>query len=116
MQPNSEKFGIFNKRTHILSSVSDPTPTFKDVDSAKNWFFTQEALDVHDDTCAKLEWTLIENNRLKYTMAWTTNGDPKVRPEDDFAGIYDSQKRELTQKERWSNNHYHTEVSSDHLF
>lgn len=96
--------------------MSDPTPTFKDVDSAKNWFFTQEALDVHDDTCVKLEWTLIENNRLKYTMAWTTNGDPKVRPEDDFAGIYDSQKRELTQKERWSNNHYHTEVSSDHLF
>ena len=116
MQPISEKFGIFNKRTHILSSVSDLKPTFKDVDSAKDWFFTQEALAVHTATCVKLEWTLLENNRLKYTMSWTTNGDPNVRPEDDFAGIYDSQKRELIQKGKWSNNNYHTEISSDHLY
>jgi len=116
VKPISDKFGIFNKRTHILTSASDTTPTFEDVDSAKDWFFTQEALAVHTNTCVKLEWKLLENNRLKYTMAWTTNGDPKVRPEDDYAGVFNSKKRELIQKHGWSNNNYHTELSSDHLF
>lgn len=115
--PNTDnKFGVFNKLTHILHQSTNPINQFGNVEDAKKWFFTDQALMVHDETCTQLEWALIDNSKLKYTMAWGTKGTPGITPTEDWAGQYEKQKADLTHSNNWANNSYHTERSKDHLF
>jgi hypothetical protein len=112
--PNN--FGVFNKRTHILSQTTLHKESFSNTNDAKKWFFTDLALSVHEDTCTKLEWQLFDNNKLIYTMAWGTKGDPNILPDDDWAGIYHRRKKELMDQKQWARNPYITEIVDSHLF
>jgi len=115
MTNTDDKFGVFNKRTHILHQLVDPAKTLTNVEEAKQWFFHDPALAVHDETCTLLEWVLLENTKLKYTMAFGTKGTP-VTESEDWAGQYETQKAALIEANGWAKNTYRTERSEDHLF
>ena len=115
--PNVDKqrFGIFNRRTHILTQ-KDTDKTFSDIQEAKEHFFKPPALEVHEDTCAKLTWQLIEGKKLKYTMAWGISHDPNIKAGTDWADQYNNRKYKLQSQDQWANYAYETEISNDHLF
>ena len=123
--PNSDnQYGTFNKRTQILTQVDDGSTAlqnFADVDTAKAWFYTAEALAVYDETCTTLQWALVadgngDNTKLKVTYDFGVKGIPDIAPGDDWAGQYNSRKQALIDSNGWSANGYTTEISTDHLF
>ena len=118
--PNSDNtFGTFNKRTQILSQYDDGSTAlqnFADVDAAKSWFYTANALTVFDECCTELQWSVVDNQKLKYTMTFGTKGPADISPADDWAGQFNSRKTALIDAGNWGNNPYATEESTDHLF
>jgi hypothetical protein len=112
-------YGTFNKKTQILTQIDDVSTAlqnFADVDTAKSWFYTANALTVFDECCTELQWSLVDNQKLKYTMAFGTKGTPGIAEADDWAGQFNSRKTVLMDSNDWSNNFYTTEDSTDHLF
>ena len=102
--PNSDtKYGLFNKRTQILTQISDGSTsatTFSNVTEAKNFFYTTNAQTVFNECCTQLQWS-VENDGdgnatlLKYTMAFGTKGG-NIAEADDWAGQFNSRKQALT--------------------
>ena len=118
--PNSDNtYGTFNKRTQILTQIDDGSTAlqnFADVDAAKSWFYTANALTVFDECCTELQWSVVDNSKLKYTMAFGTKGNANISEADDWAGQFNSRKTALRDAENWSNNQYFTEEVDSHLF
>jgi hypothetical protein len=118
--PNSDNtFGTFNKRTLILSQVDDGSTALTnhaDVAAAKSFFYTADALTVFDECCTELQWSVVDNTKLKCTMAFGTKGIADITPGDDWAGQFNSRKTALIDAVNWGNNQYTTEESTDHLF
>ena len=118
--PNSDNtYGTFNKRTQILSQINDGSTAlqnFADVDAAKSWFFTAEALTVFDECCTELQWSVVDSQKLKYTMTFGTKGTAGIAEADDWAGQFNSRKTALIDANNWAKNPYTGAVSEDHLF
>lgn len=140
--PNSDSvFGTYNKQTKIFSQfqpVWSPTPEeawegwdgnpipvdlqiFANVDEAKSYFLTADALTVIDDCCTNIQWALVaddngNNTKLKVTFDFGTKGTPDIAEADDWAGQYNSRKATLQNNNNWVNNGYTVADSSDHLF
>jgi len=113
--PNSDNtYGIYNKKTKIISQTIESPITFADVASAKSYFFTDDALTVMDECCTQLEWTLIDSNKLKFTYAFGTKGG-NIAAADDWAEQYNSRKTALISSNNWMKNGNSAD-SSDHLF
>ena len=122
--PNSDtKYGVHNKRTHILSQIDDGSTaltTFANVDAAKSHFYTAEALTVFDECCTQLQWSLLNDGngdvtKLKYTMAFGSKGG-NIAAADDWAGLYSSRQTTLINASGWGNLGHTTATSTDHLF
>tara|TARA_B100001094_G_C18057695_1_gene733377 strand:+ start:159 stop:788 length:630 start_codon:yes stop_codon:yes gene_type:complete len=103
--PNSDnKFGTFNKITHIATQPDDDVgrlcmTTFSSVDDAKEFYFTADALAVFDECCTELQWALINDDRgnatsLKWTAAFGTKGTGTARA-DDWAEQFVSRSQAL---------------------
>jgi hypothetical protein len=118
--PNSDNtYGTFNKRTQILSQIDDGSTAlqnFADVDAAKSWFYTANALTVFDECCTELQWSVVDSQKLKYTMTFGTKGTPGIAEADDWAGQFNSRKTTLQNNDDWANNPYTTEEVNSHLF
>jgi hypothetical protein len=119
MTNSDNLYGTFNKKTQILSQYDDgssPIETFADVEAAKSWYYTDAALAVFDECCTELQWSVVDNSKLKYTMAFGTKGTANISEADDWAGQFNSRKTALRDAENWSNNQYFTEEVDSHLF
>ena len=129
MTNSDNTFGTHNKRTQILTQVQDrgfdiwdgsratnDIQNFGDVDTAKSWFYTADALTVFNECCTELQWTVVDNQKLKYTMAFGTKGTPGIAAADDWAEQYKSRKQALIDSDGWARNRHSTAESSDHLF
>tara|TARA_A100001011_G_scaffold122855_1_gene129699 strand:- start:1948 stop:2337 length:390 start_codon:yes stop_codon:yes gene_type:complete len=129
MTNSDNTFGTHNKRTQILTQVQDrgfdiwdgsratnDIQNFGDVDTAKSWFYTDEALTVFNECCTELQWSVVDNQKLKYTMAFGTKGTAGIAAADDWAGQFSSRKQALIDSGGWAKNPYSTAESSDHLF
>ena len=129
MTNSDNTFGTHNKRTQILTQVQElgfdkwdgsemtqEIQNFGDVDTAKSWFYTDEALTVFNECCTELQWTVVDNQKLKYTMAFGTKGTPGIAAADDWAEQYKSRKQALIDSDGWARNRHSTAESSDHLF
>jgi hypothetical protein len=101
--PNSDNtYGTFNKRTHILSQIDDGSTAlqnFADVDAAKSYFYTTDALSVWETNCTNLQWALVadgngDNTKLKITFDFGTKGG-QIDPADDWAELYNTAKTNL---------------------
>lgn len=118
--PNSDNtFGTFNKITHILSQIDDGSTALTnhaDVAAAKSFFYTADALTVFDECCTELQWSVVDNTKLKYTMTFGTKGPADISPADDWAGQFNSRQTALRDADNWTNNQHTTEESTDHLF
>jgi hypothetical protein len=118
--PNSDnQYGTFNKRTQILSQIDDGSTAlenFADVETAKSWFYTANALTVFDECCTELQWSVVDSQKLKYTMTFGTKGTPNIAPADDWADQFNSRKQALMDSNGWANNGYTTEEVDSHLF
>ena len=118
--PNSDnQYGTFNKRTQILSQIDDGSTAlqnFADVETAKSWFYTANALTVFDECCTELQWSVVDSQKLKYTMTFGTKGTPNIAPADDWAGQFSSRKTALMDSNDWANNPYTTAETDSHLF
>jgi hypothetical protein len=128
--PNADNsYGTYNKKTQVLTQtpgeeytrwdgvlVTDPLQNFADVDAAKSWFYTANALTVFDECCTELQWSVVDSQKLKYTMTFGTKGTPGIAEADDWAGQFNSRKTTLINSDDWANNPYTTEDSTDHLF
>jgi len=117
--PNSDTaYGVHNKLTQILSQIDDgstPLTNHADVDAAKSFFYTTEALAVFDECCTQLQWAVVDNTKLKCTMAFGTKGG-NIAAADDWAGQFNSRKTALINSSGWNNNQYTTASSDAHLF
>jgi len=134
--PNSDnQYGTFNKQTNIYSQLvgesytstwdggsETDTPvkiTFSTVDEAKNWFFTSDALAVFDECCTRLEWALVDNDKLKVTFDFGTKGG-SVSASDDWAEQFKSRKTTLGDANNFfkgiANVGVTTTSSEEHLF
>ncbi len=111
--PNDDTaFGTFNKQTKIIKqAISDGSTTynietFANVDAAKNYIFTSDALTVMDECCTVLQWALQadsngDNTELKVTFAFGTKGTPGLAGADDWAEQYNTRKRALIKAGKW---------------
>ena len=109
--PNSDNtYGTYNKQTKIIAQVSDGSSaltTFADVDAAKDFFFTDAAKTVMDETCTILEWALQaddngDNTQLKTTFAFGTKGNSDIAEADDWAAQYNTRKTALIDAGNWT--------------
>jgi len=123
MTNSDSAFGLFNKRTQILSQLDDGSTTattFSSVTEAKDFFYTTDAQTVFNECCTQLQWS-VENDgegnatRLKYTMSFGTKGG-NIAEADDWAGQFNSRKQALIDSTGWSENPYTTAESDSHLF
>ena len=129
--PNSDtNYGTHNKQTKIFSQIDYtvstgdkvlPRTVFANVDAAKTYFFTTEALAIWDECCTNLQWALVadensSNTKLKVTFAFGTKGG-NISAADDWAGQYNSRKQALLDagESNWFKNGS-IESSTDHLF
>ena len=111
--------GTYNKLTKILSQIDDGSTAlvdFADVAAAKAHFFSDAGLAVFDECCTELQWAVVDNQKLKYTMAFGTKGDPAIGEANDWAGLYVSRITALSDAGTLANNPYTEVESSDHLF
>lgn len=133
--PNSDNaYGTYNKKTQILSQSlngvdggypnagwDDAETTFSSVDEAKSWFLTDEAIAVFNECCTELQWSVVDNTKLKYTMAFGTKGGD-ISESDDWAGLYKSRSQALIDSNGWAKPQsgkyraFAVEDSTDHLF
>jgi hypothetical protein len=119
MTNTDNKYGTHNKLTKILSQINDGSTAlqnFADVAEAKAYFFSDAAIAVFDECCTELQWAVVDNQKLKYTMAFGTKGDPTIGEANDWAGLYVSRTNALADAGTLSDNEYTEEESSDHLF
>lgn len=119
MTNSDNTFGTFNKRTQILSQIDDGSTALTNhanVDAAKSFFYTADALTVFDECCTELQWAVVDNTKLKYTMTFGTKGTADISAADDWAGQFNSRKNALIGSNGWSNNGYTTEEVDSHLF
>jgi len=118
--PNADNtYGTFNKLTKILSQVDDGSTAlqnFSNVEEAKSWFFTPSALTVFDECCTELQWAVIDNQKLKYTMTFGIKEDRNVEDGNDWAVEYTTRLNNLASSNTWINNPLTETESSDHLF
>ena len=121
--PNSDStYGVHNKQTKIISQVDDGSSaltTFANVDAAKTFFFTDDALTVMDECCTRLEWALVaddngDNTKLKTTFAFGTKG-AGTSEADDWAEQYNTRKTALINAVEWCKKDCTFTASSDHL-
>jgi len=118
MTNSDTAYGVYNKRTQVLSQVDDGSTALTnhaDVAAAKAFFYTDDALAVFDECCTQLQWSVVDNTKLKYTMAFGTKGG-QIDPADDWAGQYNSRKEQLISATKWSKTGYTTEEVDTHLF
>ena len=123
--PNSDNtFGTFNKRTKIISQKDDGSTAltvFSNVNEAKAFIFTDDALTMLDECCTVLEWALVaddngDNTKLKTTFAFGTKGVGTAEA-DDWAEQYNTRKTNLKD----ANNYVKLSIgflfedSSDHI-
>jgi hypothetical protein len=119
MTNTDNTYGTHNKLTKILSQADDGSTAlvdFADVAAAKAHFFSADGLAVFDECCTELEWAVVDNQKLKYTMAFGTKGDPGIAEADDWAGLYVSRITALADAGTLANNPYTEAESSEHLF
>ena len=109
--PNSDNtFGTFNKRTKIISQKDDGSTAltvFSNVNEAKAFIFTDDALTMLDECCTVLEWALQSdgdgnNTQLKTTFAFGTKGNPDIAEADDWAAQYNTRKTTLINNKGWT--------------
>ena len=119
MTNSDNKYGTHNKKTYILSQVDDGSTALtnhESVDAAKGFFFSVAAIDVFDECCTELQWAVVDNTKLKYTMAFGTKGTPGISSADDWAGQFNSRQLALENANGWGTAHFTTAESDDHLF
>jgi hypothetical protein len=118
MTNSDNTYGTFNKRTEILTQIDDgstaPT-TFATVAEAKSYFYTDNALAVHDECCTELQWALVGTTGLKFTMTFGTKGG-NIAPADDWAEQYNSRKTALRNSNNWVKNPCSFQETDSHLF
>jgi len=119
MTNSDNTFGTHNKLTKILSQPWDGSTAlidFADADAAKAHFFSDAGLAVFEECCTQLQWAVVDDKKLKYTMAFGTKGDPSIDPSNDWAGLYNSRITALADAGTLAKNGFSEEESSDHLF
>jgi hypothetical protein len=126
MTNTDNTYGTFNKRTQILTQINPDFKaefnnipyvftTFATVAEAKLYFYTDAALAVFNECCTELQWSLVDNTGLKYTMTFGTKGG-NVAAADDWAGQFNSRKTALINAKNWVKNPYQTQEADSHLF
>jgi len=119
MTNSDNTFGTHNKITHILSQVDDGSTALTnhaDVAAAKSFFLTSAALTVFDECCTELQWAVVDNTKLKYTMTFGTKGTSDINASDDWAEQFKSRNSALHDADNYAKVPYTSADSSDHLF
>ena len=111
MANSDNTYGLFNKTTreyriwyHSASDRSDIVPQSfgGNVETAKNFFFTTEALAVFDETSTQIQYAITaDGNGLKITNAHGTKGAPDQAGADDWAEQFTSRKDALKDSNGW---------------
>ena len=118
MTNSDNTHGTYNKLTQILSQIDDGSTALTDhadVAAAKSFFYTADALTVFDECCTELQWSVVDNTKLKCTMAYGTKGTAGIAAADDWAGQYNSRKTALVNATNWTKVGCTFTDSSDHL-
>ena len=103
------------KTTTITSQIDDinkPIVVFKNLQEAKDWFYTANAQKCSAEHCIRVEYALVKDidgnyTKLKRTEEWAWDGS---------AQVYNNRKIELISLADWNTNVYDHETSEDHLF
>ena len=119
MTNSDNTFGTFNKKTLIMSQHDDGSTALinhANTNAAKSFFFTDAALTVFDECCTQLQWAVVDNTKLKCTMAFGTKGSPSIAEADDWGAQFNSRMTTLINANGWTTKKFSTAESSDHLF
>ena len=119
MTNTDNTYGTHNKLTKILSQIDDGSTAlvdFADVAAAKAHFFSDAGLAVFDECCTELQWAVVDNQKLKYTMTFGIKEDRNIEEGNDWAEQYLTRTTALADAGTLSDNEYTEEESSDHLF
>jgi len=111
--PNSDNtYGTFNKTTriykilyaeswHASNNTVVPQNFGGNVETAKNFFFTTEALNNWNDTSTQIQWAITDaGNGIKVTNAFGTKGG-NISESDDWTGIWNATTKSLTDAGNW---------------
>ena len=88
--------------------------TFEDVDEAKNFWLTEEGLELFE-YCCDTEFQLTNNDK---SLHWTVNfGEPELQiPENKWADLFRDKKEELVNEGRFFKTNPTIDHHAPHLF
>jgi len=130
--PNSDNtYGTFNKSTReykIYKGFDNSVVSQSfggNVETAKNHFFTDEALACWNNNSTQIEWAITsDGNGIKVTNAFGTKGSSDQDAASDWAATWTSTKNSLLAANNWikssalNDNTYYwkMDTSEEHLF
>ena len=111
MANSDNTYGLHNKATREFRIWYDSGENRSDivpqsfggnVETAKNFFFTTEALAVFDETSTQIQYAITaDGNGLKITNAHGTKGAPDQAEADDWSAQFTSRKNALIGSNGW---------------
>jgi len=105
-----------NKLSKIYNQDETTNETFADVDSAKQFFITDEALNTFNKYCYRQEWQLTNNNR---SLHWTISFELDTQSTDvSNSDQWRDVKSSMTTDKTWFADEHYPEIAHEakHLF
>ena len=103
-----------NKLSKIYKQNTYSDITFEDVELAKQFFLTTEAINNYNQHCYKQEWKLVDNNKsLHWTISFelnTKSTDPNYVPNSDK---WRDEKNRITSMDLWFQQGNHPDIVHD---
>lgn len=105
MANSDTAYGVFNKisrEVKILDNGNNSIVTQSfggNVETAKNFFYTADALACFDTNATQLSWAITDDgNGIKFTIAFGIHKDPAATP---WADAWKNTKQSLTDANNW---------------
>jgi hypothetical protein len=98
--------------TSQIDNTGKPIVVFKNLQEAKDWFYSANAQKCSAEHCIRVEYALVKDQNFNWTKLKRT----EEWAEDGSAQVYNNKKIELIGIADWSTNTYDHEISDDHLF
>ena len=100
-----------NKLSKVYNQHNSNRHTFENVESAKQFFLTTQAVNTYNQFCYKQEWKLADNNKsLHWTISFKLDTESNDTPDSDK---WRDEKHRITSMDLWFQPGNHPDIVHD---